>query len=107
MANSDDLDRSPNPVDRHERAANRVSASKLWEVSRALETNVGYFYDGLPDFPAPVGADKPRDAVQDFLLTPEGIELATTFPTIPRGRVRRRILDLVRALAGEPDLGAD
>jgi len=136
MAKDDDLDRSPNPVDRHvglrirlrrkeigisqerlaeaigltfqqiqkyERAANRVSASKLWEMSRALSTNIGYFYEGLPDTPAPVGADKPRDAVQEFLLTPEGIELATSFPQIPRGRVRRRILDLVRALANQPD----
>src|SRR4051794_22552162 len=137
MEKSDDLERSPNPVDRHvglrirlrrkelgisqerlaeaigltfqqvqkyERAANRVSASKLWEMSRALSTNIGYFYEGLGDFVAPIGDDAPRDAVQEFLLTPEGIELATSFPQIPRGRVRRRILDLVRALAGEADV---
>ena len=136
MDKSDDLERSPNPVDRHvglrirlrrkelgisqeklaeaigltfqqvqkyERAANRVSASKLWEMSRALSTNIGYFYEGLGDFQAPVGSDPPRDAVQEFLLTPEGIELASAFPKIPRGRVRRRILDLVRALSGQPD----
>jgi transcriptional regulator with XRE-family HTH domain len=140
MAKSDDLDRLPNPVDRHvglrirlrrkevgisqerlaesigltfqqiqkyERAANRVSASKLWEMSRVLDTNIGYFYEGLADSPAPVGQDKPRDTVQEFLLTPEGIELAGSFPKIPRGRVRRRILDLVRALANQPDLVED
>lgn len=139
MEKSEDLDRSPNPVDRHvglrirlrrkelgvsqeklaeaigltfqqvqkyERAANRVSASKLWEVSRALSTNIAYFYEGLPDFVAPVGADAPRDAMQEFLMTSEGIELATIFPQIPRGKVRRRILDLVRALAGEEDVDA-
>jgi transcriptional regulator with XRE-family HTH domain len=139
MEKSEDLDRSPNPVDRHvglrirlrrkelgisqerlaeaigltfqqvqkyERAANRVSASKLWEVSRALSANIGYFYEGLPDFVAPVGADAPRDAVQEFLMTSEGIELASIFPQIPRGKVRRRILDLVRALAGEADAEA-
>jgi transcriptional regulator with XRE-family HTH domain len=94
-------------VQKYERAANRVSASKLWEMARALSTNIGYFYEGLPDAPLPVGSDKPRDAVQDFLLTSEGIELATSFPQIPRGRVRRRILDLVRALANQPDLGED
>ena len=140
MVRPEDLDRSPNPIDRHvglrirlrrkelnisqerlaesigltfqqiqkyERAANRVSASKLFEMAQALSTNIAYFYEGLSDHPAPVGADKPRDAVQDFLLTAEGIELATAFPQIPRGRVRRRILDLVRAMAGQPDLGAD
>jgi len=41
--------------------------------------------------------------MQDFLLTPEGIELAAVFPKIAKGRVRRKILDLVRAMAGEPD----
>jgi transcriptional regulator with XRE-family HTH domain len=93
-------------VQKYERAANRVSASKLWEVSRALTTNIGYFYEGLPDFVPPVGSDAPRDAVQEFLMTSEGIELASIFPQIPRGKVRRRILDLVRALSGEADAEA-
>jgi hypothetical protein len=31
------------------------------------------------------------------------MELAAAFPKIPTGRVRRRMLDLVRAMAGEPD----
>jgi transcriptional regulator with XRE-family HTH domain len=79
-----DLDRGPNPIDRHvglrirmrrkelgisqeklaesigltfqqvqkyERAANRVSASKLWEMARALNTSVAYFYEGLGEAP--------------------------------------------------------
>ncbi len=33
-----------------------------------------------------------------FLLTPEGLELAAAFPKIKKARVRRRILDLVRAM---------
>src|SRR5436305_15092385 len=35
-------------VQKYERAANRVSASKLWEIARALNTSVAYFYEGLP-----------------------------------------------------------
>jgi transcriptional regulator with XRE-family HTH domain len=90
-------------VQKYERAANRVSASKLWEMSKALGAPVGYFYEGLADAAEPLGSNAPRDSMQDFLMTPEGIELAATFPKIPRGRVRRRILDLVRAMAGEAD----
>jgi transcriptional regulator with XRE-family HTH domain len=90
-------------VQKYERAANRVSASKLWEMARALDTTIGYFYEGLGD-PADASSNLPREEVRDFLLTPEGIELASTFPKIPKGRVRRRILDLVRAMANEPDL---
>ncbi len=91
-------------VQKYERAANRVSASKLWEMARALSTSVGYFYEGLGDTVETPGSNLPRESMQDFLMTPEGIELAATFPKIPRGKVRRRVLDLVRAMAGEPDL---
>src|SRR5437868_8087946 len=126
-----DIDRAPNPIDRHvglrirmrrkelgisqerlaesigltfqqvqkyERAANRVSASKLWEMARALRTSIAYFFEGLGDpgrnDPEPEGPP-PGHA---FLLTPEGLELAAAFPRIKKARVRRRILDLVRAM---------
>jgi transcriptional regulator with XRE-family HTH domain len=86
-------------VQKYERAANRVSASKLWQVARALHTTVGYFYDGLAEAAA-TGATSSRDTcAQDFLITAEGMELAATFPKIPRARLRRKILELVRTLA--------
>ena len=94
-------------VQKYERAANRVSASKLWEMSRALTANISYFYEGLGDGAEIPGSNLPRETLQDFLLPPEGMELATVFPKIPKGRVRRKILDLVRAMAGEPDLSED
>jgi transcriptional regulator with XRE-family HTH domain len=90
-------------VQKYERAANRVSASKLWEMSRALSTSISYFYEGLGDAIEAPGFNIPRETMQDFLLTPEGIELASLFPKITKSRVRRKVLDLVRAMAGEPD----
>lgn len=95
-------------VQKYERAANRVSASKLWEMARALQTTIGYFYEGLGDPGAADAAQRlgERQSVHDFLLTPEGMELAAAFPRITRPRVRRRILELVRALA-EPEGGED
>jgi Predicted transcriptional regulators len=131
-----DVDRAPNPIDRHvglrirmrrkelgisqerlaesigltfqqvqkyERAANRVSASKLWEMSRALNTSISYFYEGLSDTPEPAGSNLPRETVQDFLMTAEGLELASSFPKIPQGRLRRKILDLVRVMSEDAD----
>lgn len=135
MAKDFEVDRSPNPVDRHvglrirlrrkelgvsqeklaesigltfqqvqkyERAANRVSASKLWEMARALKTSIGYFYEGLgdPAMSPPPGGEGQR-SVHDFLLTPEGMELAALFPKLRRARVRRRLLELVRTMADE------
>ncbi len=88
-------------VQKYERAANRVSASKLWEMARALKTSIGYFYDGLGEPSAEVTPDADRDQVHEFLMTPEGMELAALFPKIRRARLRRKILELVRELAEE------
>jgi transcriptional regulator with XRE-family HTH domain len=90
-------------VQKYERAANRVSASKLWEMARALNTSIAYFYEGLSNTPEPPGSNLPRETVQDFLMTPEGLELASSFPKIPHGRLRRKILDLVRVMSEEPE----
>jgi transcriptional regulator with XRE-family HTH domain len=86
-------------VQKYERAANRVSASKLFQVARALSTTVGYFYEGLAESAHEGGASAADISAQDFLITGEGMELAAAFPKIPRARLRRKILDLVRALA--------
>jgi transcriptional regulator with XRE-family HTH domain len=93
-------------VQKYERAANRVSASKLFEIARALSTSVSYFYEGLhaADELSAAGAAPNLDA-QAFLMTPEGAELAAMFPKLGRARVRRKVVELVRALAdvdGEP-----
>lgn len=89
-------------VQKYERAANRVSASKLWEMAKALRTTITYFYEGLADPVAtPAETDSETSDIQAFLMTPEGMELAALFPQIRRARVRRRLLDLVRAMAEE------
>jgi transcriptional regulator with XRE-family HTH domain len=85
-------------VQKYERGANRVSASKLWEVAQALKTSVSYFYEGLAENPGDPHLGLATPSAQDFLLTSEGLELAATFPRIARPRVRRKILELVRAM---------
>ena len=83
-------------IQKYERAANRVSASKLWEIAGFLNTTVSYFYEGLSEL---ANADGSQERIQDFLLTPDGLELAAAFPRIGSPRLRRRVLDLVRTLA--------
>jgi len=89
-------------VQKYERAANRVSASKLWEMARTLNTSIAYFFEGLSETPESPESILPRQTVQDFLMTPEGMALASDFPKIPR-HMRRKVLDLVRAMVVEPD----
>jgi transcriptional regulator with XRE-family HTH domain len=93
-------------VQKYERGANRVSASKLYEIAKALQTSVAFFFDGLADTvdPALAGIEG-REFMHELVMTPEGLELAALFPKLKRGRVRRRVLDLVKALAEEEDDG--
>jgi hypothetical protein len=72
-------------------------------MSRRLNTTIAYFYEGLSDTPEPAGSNLPRETVQDFLMTPEGLELASSFPRIAHGRVRRKILDLVRVMSEDTE----
>ena len=96
-------------VQKYERGANRVSASKLYEIAATLQTQIAYFFEGLADPSAVQEGDAAPGAerlVQDFLMTPEGLELAGLFPRITRPRVRRRVLDLVRSMAEDEAEGA-
>ena len=91
-------------MQKYERGANRVSASKLYEIARTLQSPVSFFFEGLAD-PVTNANDAAAAAadrlVTDFLNTAEGLELAAMFPRIGRGRVRRQVLDLVRAMADD------
>ncbi|HEY8617187.1 helix-turn-helix transcriptional regulator [Phenylobacterium sp.] len=82
-------------IQKYERGANRVSASKLWETARALQAPINYFYEGLPENGE---ASSPASGAHAFLLTSEGLELASSFPKIRDSRVRRKVLELVRAV---------
>jgi transcriptional regulator with XRE-family HTH domain len=89
-------------VQKYERGSNRVSASKLYEIAATLQATVAYFFEGLADTSTVQDGEIAPGAeqfVQDFLMTPEGLELAGLFPKITRARVRRRVLDLVRSMA--------
>jgi transcriptional regulator with XRE-family HTH domain len=97
-------------VQKYERGANRVSASKLYEIATTLHAPISYFFDGLDD-PTGGGAASAsggdEQTVHAFLMTSEGLDLARGFTRIPRGRVRRRLLELIRALADEDDTADD
>ena len=94
-------------VQKYERGANRISASKLYEIARTLRVPIGWFFEGLGDPSA--GRGEATESVgqgyaHDFLMTQEGADLANLFPKIHQRRVRRRLVDLIRSLA-ESDEG--
>jgi transcriptional regulator with XRE-family HTH domain len=91
-------------VQKYEKGTNRIGASRLQQISRILGMPVEFFFDGSPAAENAVqgfaeGADTPY--VADFLATNEGVQLNRAFLRIRDSKVRRRVVDLVHALAGE------
>lgn len=85
-------------VQKYERGANRVSASRLWELARALKVSVDHFFEGLDPGDEDLPDMGPLKQAQAFLLTPEGVDLALVFPRVS-APLRRRLLELIRDLA--------
>lgn len=94
-------------IQKYEKGANRISASRLQQIAKKLDVPVSFFFDGAPSGDAtPAGgfSDSASTAyISDFLATSEGVQLTKAFVRIKSGRVRRRIVDLVEALAEEDD----
>lgn len=91
-------------VQKYERGANRIGASRLYHLSRVLDVPVAFFYDDTDPVRAPAipgGFAEPPAAEfdSDPLRRRESIELVEAYYQIEDPAVRRRLFDLARALA--------
>ena len=97
-------------IQKYENGTNRIGASNLYKVSKALEVGVSFFYEGLPDSlvrprgaPSSGLAEKAQAAFeQDPLSSRESIELMHNYFRITDVQVRKRLFQLVKSLA-RPD----
>lgn len=96
-------------LQKYERGANRISASKLHDLARVLSISADWFFEGLPEPAADSASVSPQTyeaarTTQAFLMSPDGLEMAKLFPGLPR-RARRHILALCHAMADKGDPG--
>ncbi len=82
-------------IQKYETGANRVSASRLWDISRALGAPIDHFFEGLEP-----GAGREGNAVAEILADKEALELMRTLRSFPHAQ-RRRLFELARALGGD------
>ncbi len=89
-------------VQKYEKGANRIGASRLYQIARVLSVPVDFFYDGIQlDEASGVNslADaEPANFELDMLSTSEGIQLNSAFFSIRDPKVRKKVLELVKAL---------
>lgn len=97
-------------VQKYEKGTNRIGASRLQQISEILSVPVSYFFEGAPqrigDATTPGGGfSEARSStyVVDFLSTTDGLQLNKAFIRIQDQKVRRKIVELVKALAGEDE----
>ena len=88
-------------VQKYEKGVNRIAASRLFDISGALQQPVARFYEGLGSGRAAGVAENRQNYIDDALATPEGAQLMSVFASIRSQRVRRKVLELVRTLAEE------
>jgi transcriptional regulator with XRE-family HTH domain len=94
-------------VQKYEKGTNRIGASRLQQISTILQVPVAFFFEGAPAMQgqAPDGMrEAPSPAyVSDFLATSEGLALTKAFMRIKEAKLRRRVVDLVKEIAGVPE----
>lgn len=104
-------------VQKYERGANRVSASRLFSFSKILDVTIDYFYDGLDDkskikinlgmsdndqegFDSSDGKKlKPSNLPQDILYSRETINLIKAYYAIDDAAARKDILKFIKSMA--------
>jgi transcriptional regulator with XRE-family HTH domain len=91
-------------VQKYERGANRIGASRLHELARVLDVPVSFFFDETdpvraPAIPKGVVGEESKANGSDLLHAPETQELVTSFYAIADQLVRRRLFGLAKALA--------
>jgi transcriptional regulator with XRE-family HTH domain len=93
-------------IQKYEKGMNRMGASRLHQIARILQVPVEFFYEGAPSGPdsdGPINIDRSSRTMTDFLATSEGLELVKAFMAVKDAKVRRRIVDMAKAVASREE----
>jgi transcriptional regulator with XRE-family HTH domain len=93
-------------VQKYERGTNRISASRLCELSRVLNVSIDYFFEDMPTAVAAISpATKGRGKAQkltgyepDPMANRETLGLVRAFYKIEDAEIRRQVYEMIKAL---------
>jgi transcriptional regulator with XRE-family HTH domain len=91
-------------VQKYERGANRIGASRLQQISHLLQVPIAFFFEGAPNASAPPGSNGSALSmaqIDEFVSDVDGLRLIRAFMRIDNAAVRRRIVMLVQEIAGD------
>jgi transcriptional regulator with XRE-family HTH domain len=91
-------------IQKYEKGTNRVGASRLQAIASILGAPVSFFFEELPG-QEPAGGGFAEDASATFAIefctSSEGLQLNRAFVKISDTKVRRKIIELVKALSSD------
>jgi transcriptional regulator with XRE-family HTH domain len=95
-------------VQKYERGANRIGASRLLELSRVLDVPVSFFYDDTDPVRAPAipsgFEESPQEGFEsDPLRRRDTLELVEAYYEIEDAATRRRLFDLAKAIVASAE----
>ncbi|MFC4237782.1 MULTISPECIES: helix-turn-helix domain-containing protein [Thalassospira] len=92
-------------VQKYERGANRVGASRLYDLSRVLEVPVSFFFDDMPDEISSKSVHERREMSEspdpfdnDPMNRRETLELVRAYYRITDPTQRKRVFELVKSM---------
>ncbi|KUJ79446.1 helix-turn-helix domain-containing protein [Ruegeria profundi] len=83
-------------IQKYETGANRISASRLWDIAEALDVPVSFFFEGLEEPEKDASGKKSVPA--DLMGDKEALDLVRSYYAIPENQ-RRRLFELARVLS--------
>jgi transcriptional regulator with XRE-family HTH domain len=93
-------------IQKYEKGANRIGASRLQQISGALGVPVAFFFEGLKEgeIQQPGFAESAEDSfVSGILTTNDGLRLVRAFLRFPNQRAQRAFVDLAESIAENGD----
>lgn len=98
-------------VQKYERGANRIGASRLYDLSHILDVPVNYFFEGAAlDSTSNIQGfadESSAFAHEGTVEKRETLELIRLFNSIPDSKIRQRVLALVRSVVDSLDEPAE
>jgi transcriptional regulator with XRE-family HTH domain len=86
-------------VQKYEKGANRISASRLQRAADVLGVAVPFFFEGTPDTQVPGYAESLPGHIDEFVSSRDGLRLIKAFAQIDNDEMRRSIVGLIQEIA--------
>jgi transcriptional regulator with XRE-family HTH domain len=102
------LDLTFQQIQKYERGANRIGASRLYAMAQVLGVPVSYFFEGMEENRAPSSGESRVTAMpRDPATKRETLELVRAYYKIDDPALRLSLVNTIKAIAAEEDAAAD